>query len=160
MTNELNTSEFKPIEWTDAMSTGIAAVDAQHRFLVDTLRGASEALLPNPETSRLAEVARDLLGYALVHFETEEKLMAKYGYTEARRWRAAAHIAQHRHFSRQVVEVLDALREGRSVTSLDVLRFLNDWLRDHVLGIDQELAAFIAASPAFQAEEGVTGRSK
>jgi hemerythrin len=42
-----------------------------------------------------------------------------------------------------VVSVCDHLREGREVSSAEVLKFLNHWLRDHVLGIDQLLGEFL-----------------
>ena len=137
---------FEPIEWTAAMATGVSQMDEQHRFLVDTLRQANEKLLGDHEGALLGEIARDLLGYAILHFETEENLMQRYGYAAAYPEQARAHIAQHRDFSRQVVAVCDSLREGRQVSRIEVLKFLNEWLRDHVLRVDQMLARFILKS--------------
>jgi hemerythrin-like metal-binding protein len=134
---------FQPIEWTDEMATGIEAIDKQHRFLVDTLQEANEKLLHDSDRDLLGLIAKDLLSYALTHFETEEKLMQRYGYEAACPEEARGHIAQHRDFSHQVVAVRDQLREGRAISHLQVLKFLNHWLRDHVLGIDQQLAVFL-----------------
>lgn len=137
------TLEFQPIEWSDQMTTGVAQIDTQHRFLVDTLRQANSRLLDDHETALLGEIAKDLLTYAIMHFETEENLMRRYGYAEAFPELAKVHIAQHRDFSHQVVAVCDNLREGRQVSRVDVLKYLNEWLRHHVLGIDQKLGAFL-----------------
>lgn len=137
------TLEFQPIEWSDQMTTGVAQIDSQHRFLVDTLRQANSRLLDDHETALLGEIAKDLLTYAIMHFETEENLMRRYGYAEAFPELAKVHIAQHRDFSHQVVAVCDNLREGRQVSRVDVLKYLNEWLRHHVLGIDQKLGAFL-----------------
>jgi hemerythrin-like metal-binding protein len=134
---------FQPIEWSESMATGIAAIDKQHHYLVDTLQVANEKLLADDSDMLLSQVVKDLLGYAIMHFETEESLMQRYGYAEACPDEARVHIAQHREFSRQVVAVSDQLREGQSVSRIEVLRFLNHWLRDHVLGIDQLLGAFL-----------------
>jgi hemerythrin len=134
---------FEPIEWSEKMATGISQIDTQHRFLVDTLRTANSRLLNDHEGPLLGEIANDLLAYAIMHFETEENLMKRYGYADAFPDLAKAHIAQHRDFSHQVVAVCDLLREGRQVSRIGVLKYLNEWLRSHVLGIDQKLAAFV-----------------
>ena len=134
---------FEPIEWSDAMETGIPVIDQQHRYLVDTLRDANLRLLQNHESALLEEIAHDLLRYAIIHFETEEECMVRYGYVAAKPEIAATHIAQHRDFSRRVVAICDQLRERQQVSRIEVLRFLNEWLRNHVLGIDQRLGHFL-----------------
>jgi hemerythrin len=136
-------THFQPIEWADTMATGIATIDRQHRFLIDTLKQANEKLLQDGNDALLAETAKVLLSYALTHFETEEALMQRYGYEAACPEDAHAHVAQHRDFSRRVVALRDQLREGREVSRIEVLTFLNHWLRNHVLGIDQRLGAFL-----------------
>jgi hemerythrin-like metal-binding protein len=137
------TTSFQPIEWEESMATGVATIDKQHRFLVDTLQQANKELLGDHDGELLMEISKDLLSYAITHFDTEETLMQRYGYEEVFPEEARKHISQHREFSRRVVAVCDRLREGREVSSVEVLRFLNHWLRDHVLGIDQLLADFL-----------------
>jgi hemerythrin-like metal-binding protein len=141
---------FEPIEWSERMTTGVPQVDSQHRFLVDTLKQANEKLLLDHEGALLGEIAKDLLAYAIMHFETEEDLMKRHGYAEAFPELAKVHIAQHREFSHQVVVVCDNLREGRQVSRIDVLKYLNEWLRNHVLGIDQKLGAFVREASSKQ----------
>jgi hemerythrin len=142
--------DFEPIEWSEKMTTGITEIDNQHRFLVDTLRKANSRLLSDRESVLLETIAKDLLTYAIMHFETEENLMRRHGYAEAFPEMAKTHIAQHRDFSHQVVAVCDNLREGRHVSRMEVLKYLNEWLRNHVLGIDQQLAAFVRGALAKQ----------
>lgn len=143
---------FTPIEWSEKMTTGVSKVDAEHRYLVDTLRRANERLLGGDhEGAFLGKIAKDLLSYAILHFENEEGLMKRYGYEAAYPDVARAHIAQHRDFSRQVVAICDLLREGRQISRVEVLKFLNEWLRDHVLGIDQRFGAFVREAEAAQA---------
>jgi hemerythrin len=40
------------------------------------------------------------------------------------------------------------MRENRVVSSVEVLKYLNDWLRNHVLGIDQQLGTFVREAQA------------
>lgn len=145
MTEEIN---FVPIEWSEQMATGIDKIDKQHRYLISTLARANSKLLTGHDSTLLSEIAKDLLNYALIHFEAEEDLMKRHGYAEAFPEQAAAHIAQHRTFSHQVVSIRDNLREGRPVSRVAVLKYLNEWLRNHVLGIDQQLGAFVRAAEA------------
>jgi hemerythrin len=134
---------FQSIEWTDSMSTGIDAIDQQHHFLVDTLQEANEKLLSEHDNAVLSDITKILLRYAITHFETEEKLMQRYGYAKSHPAEAQQHIKQHREFSRQVVAVCEQLRERRDVSHIELTTFLNSWLRDHLLGIDQLLGEFL-----------------
>lgn len=145
------TTPFERVEWSERMATGIAAIDNQHRYLFDTLSQANEHLLTSNDANLLASITSDLLSYAIMHFETEEQLMQRYDYAATYPEAARHHISQHREFSRQVVAVRDCLHEGRPVSRIDVLTYLNGWLRDHVLGIDQQFGTFVRAA---QAQEG------
>jgi hemerythrin len=133
----------QPIEWVDEMATGIVTIDRQHQFLIDTLQQANERLLQDENYVLLGVIVKDLLSYALTHFESEEELMQRYGYEAACSEDAQAHVAQHRDFSRRMVALRDQLREGREVLRIEVLQFLNRWLREHVLGIDRRLGEFL-----------------
>jgi hemerythrin-like metal-binding protein len=143
---------FQQIEWQESMATGIPAIDKQHRYLVDTLAAANKTLFANNDDTLLNQVVNDLLGYAITHFETEEALMQRYSYATTCPEEAATHIAQHRYFSRQVVAILDQLREGQKVSRTEVLSFVNHWLRDHVLGTDQKLGRYLRKKMAHKAQ--------
>ena len=70
-----------PIVWNDTLVTGGDEMDDQHRILVKTLNEAGVKLSGNRDTALLEQITRDLLSYAIYHFETEEELMAQYHYT-------------------------------------------------------------------------------
>lgn len=134
---------FKSIEWLESMSVGVDPIDKQHRFLVDTLQEANETLLNDESGVMLHDIALNLLRYAIMHFETEEDLMQRYGYQDAYPEEALEHIAQHRHFSRKIVAIRDQLRVGHEVSNMEVLVFLNDWLYNHLLGVDQKYGDYL-----------------
>ncbi len=125
------------------MATGIDIIDKQHHYLIEILQQLNEKQLDDDGDLLLSHVVRDLLGYALMHFEAEEALMLRYDYAAACPEEAKAHIAQHREFSRKVVSVRDKLREGQKVSHMEIQGFLNHWLREHLLGIDQSLGKFL-----------------
>lgn len=145
-------SGSEPIEWTAAYETGVAEIDDQHRILVNTLNEANARLEANPTTELLEPITRDLLSYALYHFETEETLMSEYGYGEEQKDDMAAHLRQHRSFSTQVVAVRDGIKAGKTISREELLSFLNNWLINHILHTDKRLGAFIVSR-----RQGVTG---
>jgi len=135
------------------MATGVAVIDNQHRYLIEIRQQANEKLLHDTDDDALlSRIGKELLGYAITHFENEEALMRDYGYEAARPEEALAYIAQHRDFSRRVVAVRDQLREGEKVSREELLRFLNHWLGNHVLGIDQALGKYLMQNSGLKQE--------
>lgn len=132
-----------PIIWNDRYLTGIDRIDDQHKILVNTLNEANARLAVNVNRELLEQITRDLLSYALYHFETEESLMREYDYTGQAPEDAEKHQQEHRRFSQQVVALRDGLRDDRLVTREELLSFLNNWLLDHILNTDQQLAEFL-----------------
>jgi hemerythrin len=133
------------IVWNDDLVTGIAKIDEQHRILVNSINDANTRLTINSNAEMLEQISRDLLSYALYHFETEEELMHEYNYAEANSEDADAHLRQHREFSAKVVEVREGIKAGNLISREDLLTFLNGWLINHILKTDKRLAAFILA---------------
>lgn len=134
------------IEWNDAMLTGVADIDQQHRVLVDTLIEARARLTADVSEPVFEQVTRDLLAYAIYHFATEESLMQEYGYADAAPDDAGRHRAAHRGFSSRVVSLRAATRRGEAGSREALLAFLQAWLFDHIMTVDKSLGQFIDAA--------------
>lgn len=131
------------IVWNDTMATGIGDIDSQHRYLIHALAAAREQLPHLDEPDKLEAITKDLLGYALFHFETEEALMADFGYAASSPEEAERHHREHREFSSQVLSVREALQEGHAVSGESVLDFLESWLVNHIMKTDQLLGVYL-----------------
>ena len=105
-------NDSEPIQWSDAMLTGVTEIDRQHRILVDTLIEARAMLNGEAAGAPFERVSRDLLAYAIYHFDKEEQLMRSHGYAAAAPDAAARHLAEHRQFSERVVALRTAERLG------------------------------------------------
>jgi hemerythrin-like metal-binding protein len=140
-------STSAPIQWSDAMLTGVAEIDRQHRILVDSLSEARLKLSGDEADPAFEQITRDLLGYAIFHFDTEEQLMRRHGYDVGAPDATAAHLAQHRGFSDRVVGLRAAARTGEPGSKAALLSFLEDWLVNHIMTIDKRLGQFIVAAP-------------
>ena len=131
------------IVWNDDLVTGIVKIDEQHRILVNSINDANTRLAANTSAELLNQISRDLLSYALYHFETEEELMQEYNYAEASAVDSDLHLQQHREFSAKVVALREGIKTGDLISREDLLTFLNGWLINHILKMDKRLATFI-----------------
>lgn len=132
-----------PIIWDESYETGVAEIDDQHRILVNTLNEANTRLESEANIELLTQITKDLLSYALYHFETEEELMQDYGYRENATEDADTHRRQHREFSSKVVAVRDGLKAGIPISREELLSFLNGWLLNHIQNTDRKLGDYI-----------------
>jgi hemerythrin-like metal-binding protein len=131
------------LEWGPKLLTGIEAIDEQHEMLVDMLNEANLRMRALVERSVVEDIVRDLMSYALYHFETEEELMLERAYAQESPDDAAMHSREHREFSQTVASVQQDLVAGKPITREVLLGFLNNWLVNHILNTDMRLAAFL-----------------
>ena len=127
------------IVWNETLMTGVAVIDEQHQILVNMLNDANEKLTEDCSRMLLNDIVRDLISYALYHFDTEEELMVETGYEQAS---VAQHTQEHRSFSEKVAAVQQSLSQGQMITREDLLGFLNGWLINHIMKTDQQFGRF------------------
>jgi len=116
------------LAWAKALELGVPALDAQHRrlfVLQSALEDCAETVDGN-SSERFHELLSVLFDYAMVHFDAEERYMRAMGYPALE-----SHVGEHRRFVEQVAEFNLAAAEGRG-SARDVLRFVTDWLIDHI----------------------------
>lgn len=129
--------------WTEAMSVGVEALDADHRSLVriiNMLHGLKD------DASGVAAIVERVLDtlklYGRVHFKREERVM------DAARFPGGAfHRAEHQGFI-EYVERLRA-RYGRSddpKMARELFDYLTGWLRHHILIQDMAYKPYVCNS--------------
>ena len=136
-------NDSDPIQWSDAMLTGVAEIDRQHRILVDTLSEAQVKLTSEMDNPLFEQITRDLLAYAIYHFNTEEQFMQQYGYSSGVPEESRLHLAAHRGFSEQVVALRAEAHSGKPNSREELLVFLKSWLTNHIMTTDKRLGQFI-----------------
>ena len=126
------------VRWSDRLSTGIRVFDEQHKKLVAILNDMHEALKSGKGREALADILRRLENYARTHFTSEEVIMRKYefpGYLE--------HKREHEQFIAKVKEFRRRYEAGDLTLSFDVLKFLKDWLINHIMGTDKKYGPYL-----------------
>ncbi len=125
-------------EWDDSFSVGIEMIDKQHMILVRAINLMDMAVNANSSDRLLGAIFDTLADYTDVHFKYEEDLFEMYDYPDA-----AAHQQQHNDLLEKVLDLKSDWKAGKAEIGQEVLDFLVDWLKNHILGTDQAYTAFL-----------------
>jgi len=128
------------IEWTDELSVGIATIDEQHRKLVSLINELHVAMLEHRATADMSRIFAELVDCTKAHFATEEAFFQEHGYPAE-----AAHRDEHRHLAERVIDLKADFDAGNTAVTLEVMRFLRDWLVKHILSADRDFVPFFAS---------------
>lgn len=119
--------------WSTSLSVGVQALDDDHKKLVAMINELLEGILKNRRHEALTQVLDELVHYTKLHFAHEEALFARTGYPGT-----ATHIQQHRALVKQVADLQARLKAGdTSLLSLDLMKFLKEWLTRHIMEEDK-----------------------
>jgi hemerythrin len=131
----------KLLTWSDRYSVGIARIDTEHQKLIGLVNDLYSAMLEGRGKSVIDKVLHGLADYAQSHFVNEERLMRIHAYPGFE-----AHKAEHEKLTAQVKHLQEEARSGKSVISMEVMRFLQHWLTDHIVGVDKQYSAHLRAA--------------
>lgn len=124
--------------WTNDLSVGVAKIDEQHKALVALINELNSAMRQRRSEEVLAGVLDRLKQYTVKHFATEEEFFDRYGYAEA-----PAHKKAHRDLVEKVLAFEQELKSGRAKVTMEIMRFLKEWLVGHIMGTDKRYGPFL-----------------
>ncbi|HLJ45438.1 MAG TPA: bacteriohemerythrin [Bryobacteraceae bacterium] len=127
--------------WDDSLSVRVRAIDRQHQKLIGLINELHDAMRVGNSKGKLQGILQELIKYTKSHFLAEEKLMEVHGYPDL-----ARHKEQHKILTQHVMELEQKIRSGRAIVSMDVMKFLKDWLGNHILGHDQLYVPYLKES--------------
>ncbi|MFC2330734.1 MAG: bacteriohemerythrin [Treponema sp.] len=127
------------IEWDSKYDVGIEAVDKQHRHLVDLMNDLYDACLGEKWEldQKFKDVMKELVDYVMVHFKDEEKIMEAIKYPNLKE-----HKQTHEGFIKEMLSSVSAYTNGKQLVPNSFVRFLRDWLFNHILIDDKEWARY------------------
>jgi hemerythrin-like metal-binding protein len=132
------------IHWTPDLSVGVGSIDTDHKLLISLINQLDDAIRGGEPQAIVTRVLDALLDYADYHFAREESLMRASGYSDL-----AAHSRAHATFRAQVHDFRDRYRRNAEcVRAREVLVFLQNWLRAHIVGRDKLYAPFVQGAGA------------
>lgn len=124
-------------EWKDTLSVKVKEIDDQHKALIDMINRLYEAMRSGQGSSVVSGIVDDLSDYTVKHFSDEENMMARFEYPQL-----SAHKVEHEAFVAKVKDFQTGIKTGKMFLSIDILNFLSDWLRKHIMGTDQKYSDF------------------
>ena len=128
--------------WDDSYSVGLASVDYQHKRLVGMINRLDEAVSTGSDETTLRTILKGLYEYTFYHFSTEEELMRATG--PAIRDHYRNHKAAHDAFTSRIRPLAENAPLDSTTLNSALLGYLVDWLAQHILGVDKEMARLIA----------------
>ena len=127
--------------WKEEYSVSVRKFDDHHKKLISLINELHEGMLTGKHKDIVGNTISELLKYTKYHFGEEEKLMAVNRYPGL-----AEHKAQHEAFTKKVLEFIAKYEAGKATVTLDVVNFLREWLKGHILQTDKKYTAFFAAN--------------
>ena len=126
--------------WREAYSVQIPQIDGQHKHLIKLINDLHASMLAGGSRETLARILDDLIRYTEIHFRDEERLLEQRGYGKL-----GVHRLEHKRLCDQVYDLKQRLATGRVTLGIEIMRFLKDWLANHILVHDQEYARALAS---------------
>ena len=127
--------------WTEKLSVGVGVLDEDHKRLVGMVNQLYDSMQAGHGKEILGRILDDLVQYTKVHFAREEKFFQQSGYPAM-----APHKQEHDTLTDQVFDVQRKYAAGASAAlSIDVLRFLKNWLINHIQVSDQKYRTHLNA---------------
>jgi hemerythrin len=129
-------------EWSDSFMLGIPELDEHHKQLIALLNKTYDCFISSKSSYELNLLVDDLIEYARYHFEAEEQLMKRCDYPLK-----DEHIAEHEIFTLKSKQFKELLHGDKSEAELEILRFLKEWLANHVLNVDKKFGYYLDFNP-------------
>ena len=124
------------ITWENGYSVGVAEIDDHHKQLINMINELYFAMTNDRGQKLVSSIIGDMLNYAKMHFTIEEGYMRQCHYLGV--------LPHYREYEKFVAKAQDLLRrseEGEFVLSFEVIQFLSDWLKSHILETDMKYVA-------------------
>jgi methyl-accepting chemotaxis protein len=124
--------------WGPQFMLGIPEIDEQHKILVSLINKQHKFMKLQKGGAKSAEIINELSDYCAYHFDYEEQLFEKYGYSES---------AEHKRSHGRLVDKITAFQvqrdEGIASLPMDLMTFSTDWLTTHILETDKAYVPFL-----------------
>ena len=128
-------------EWKDTMTVGNPMIDRDHKMLIQYINEMHAAMMAGKGKEVVGPIVGKLVAYTKDHFSREEVVWKSGHYVGLDR-----HQKEHVELIKNVVDFKTKYDQGAMALSVDVMNFLRDWLKTHILKSDK--AAFDAISLA------------
>ena len=122
------------ITWKDEFSVGVAAVDLEHRELIELINGLDADMQEDATQSTVVESLGEIYARIASHFALEEKIMREAHYDGF-----AVHKQDHELLLDELLDVIDSVDDAGRYDRTGLSRDLDRWFSDHFRTHDAKL---------------------
>lgn len=115
------------------MSVNVRELDDQHQKLVGMVNTLHDAMRRGEGKEALKKIFFGLVNYTASHFAAEERLMKQTGFPEY-----DEHRRIHEKMTAKVLAFQKEFQQGKVGLTLDVMKFLENWVEKHIMGTDKK----------------------
>lgn len=123
--------------WGRRLALGLPEIDKQHKELVSMVNELHRAMKMKMGSREAGAILTRLAEYTVYHFGYEEELFDAHGYPDT-----VNHKKIHKDLVAKVVAFTKEFEQGRAAISMDLMQFLTDWLKNHIMKTDKAYAPF------------------
>jgi hemerythrin len=120
------------IEWNTTFSVGIQKIDEQHKKFFSLINVLYDSILQDKSEAVVGSVLKELQQYVIFHFKSEETWMELYHYPDM-----INHKLEHQEGTKKLNKLMLEYERGRKTVDIELLKFLSDWLQNHILLVDR-----------------------
>ena len=121
------------LEWDEKFSVGVNLIDGQHKKLFEMANEYYNAFNRGFSENAIERLLDGLLNYVAVHFGTEERYFAEYGYEDTK-----AHKREHQIIVLKVKDLVNKWQKRENPAEEEVSKFLKIWLEQHIMDTDHK----------------------
>jgi hemerythrin len=122
------------IDWKPEYSVGKAAVDHEHRELIDLINDLHARMREDADRHRIAAGLGEIYAQIAAHFALEEKFMRDANYADF-----APHKEDHESLLDQLADIIHGLEIGSGFSGEELSARLNRWFSEHFRTHDAKL---------------------
>lgn len=131
------------LEWKDSYSVGVAAVDHEHRELIDLINALHDELTRDRAALTVPAFFGELHRGIATHFALEETFMRGHGYDQL-----PEHKGDHERLLDELREIMDAYTDApQSIEPARLAEVLDGWFTRHFATHDARLHGRLGSHP-------------
>lgn len=119
------------IAWKEEYSIGNKELDDQHKKIIEIIRELHSIAEKGDDKEAIQSILNELADYTSYHFTAEEEFMEQIGYPKLEE-----HKSEHAYYSDEVFEGLTQFSERGGIEANNLLDFLNNWWKNHIMDED------------------------
>jgi hemerythrin-like metal-binding protein len=128
------------LDWKDTMSVHNSMIDRDHQMLIQYVNEMHAAMMAGHGKEIVGSILGKLVAYTRDHFGREEIVWRAGHYADLEK-----HRREHADLLKTVCDFKAKYDKGSVALSVDLMNFLRDWLKNHILKSDKTAAEAITA---------------